>query len=69
MVTERRSKPRPVLDSSHTAMSNAELDAAIRELNRKVAALMAERRSRHGQESMQSASLQESEQPPSSHTP
>ena len=47
MTIERRSRPRPVLDSSHTAMSNAELDAAIRELNQKVAALMAERRSRH----------------------
>ncbi|MFC0254469.1 hypothetical protein [Massilia consociata] len=63
MNPERRSKPRPILDSSHTGMSNAELDAAIRELNRKVEVLMAERRSRRGAANMQSDPPKEPENP------
>ena len=59
MINERRSKPRPVLDSKHSTMSNAELDAAIKELNQKVEALMAERRARN----TQSASSPEPEKP------
>lgn len=63
MNSERRSRPRPILDSSHTGMSNAELDAAIRELNRKVAVLMAERQARNGSANMQSVSPKETEKP------
>lgn len=44
-------------------MSNAELDAAIRELNRKVEILMAERQARRGSANMQSASPKETEKP------
>lgn len=65
MINERRSRPRPVLDSKNSTMSNAELDAAIRELNKKVEALMAERRSRN----IESTSSPEVDQTPASHTP
>lgn len=61
MNPERRNKPRPILDSSHTGMSNAELDAAIRELNRKVEVLMAERRARRAAANLQFASPNEQE--------
>ena len=47
MPIERRQKLRPAADSGVKGLSNAELDKAIRELNAKVEALMAERQARH----------------------
>lgn len=47
MTIERREKLRPAADSEIKGLSNAELDKAIRELNAKVEALMAERQARH----------------------